>query len=61
MSGAIVLGIEELFSNLLGIQQLSVAMRRNPDEIEACRNIGADEWAHSPQETVATCKAWAEL
>ncbi len=33
--GAIVLGIEELFSNLLGIQQLSVAMRRSPDKIEA--------------------------
>ncbi len=35
MMGAIVLGIEELFSNLLGIQQLSVAMRRSPDKIEA--------------------------
>ncbi len=35
MMDAIVLGIEELFSNLLGIQQLSVAMRRRPDEIEA--------------------------
>ena len=38
MSGAIVLGIEELFSNLLGIQQLSVAMRRSPDAIEAFIN-----------------------
>ena len=30
-----------------------------PVSAEACRNIGADEWAHSPQKTVATCKAWA--
>ena len=43
MSGAIVLGIEELFSNLLGIQQLSVAMRRNPDEIEAFINRWDEE------------------
>jgi len=34
MMGAVVPGIEELFSNLLGIQQLSVAMRRSPDKIE---------------------------
>ena len=31
-----------------------------PVSEEACKNIGADEWAHSPQKTVATCKAWAE-
>ena len=31
-----------------------------PVSAEACKNIGADEWAHSPQKTVATCKAWAE-
>ena len=43
MSGAIVLGIEELFSNLLGIQQLSVAMRRNPDAIEAFCNRWHEE------------------
>lgn len=34
MKGAIVFGIEECMSNLLGIQQLSVAMRRNPDKLE---------------------------
>ena len=27
---------------------------------DAGKNIGADEWAHSPQKTVATCKSWAE-
>ena len=35
MKGAIVFGVEECMSNLLGIQQLSVAMRRNPDELDA--------------------------
>ncbi len=38
MMGAIVLGIEELMSNLLGIQQLSIAMRRDPDKLEAFIN-----------------------
>ena len=31
-----------------------------PVSAEACKIVGADEWAHSPQKTVATCKAWAE-
>ena len=43
MMGAIVLGIEELFSNLLGIQQLSVAMRRSPDKIEEFINRWDEE------------------
>ncbi len=38
MMGAIVLGIEELMSNLLGIQQHSIAMRRDPDKLEAFIN-----------------------
>lgn len=38
MNGAIQFGIEELEANLLGIKQLSIAMRRNADLIEAfCR------------------------
>lgn len=34
MKGAIQFGIEELEANLLGIKQLSIAMRRSPDKIE---------------------------
>lgn len=30
-----------------------------PVSEDACKNIGADEWAHSPQKTVDTCLAWA--
>ncbi len=32
-----------------------------PVSADACKAIGADEWAHSPQKTVNTCKAWAGL
>jgi hypothetical protein len=35
MRGAVVLGIEEMMSNLLGIQNLSVAMRRDPEKLDA--------------------------
>ena len=35
MKGAIQFGIEELEANLLGIKQMSVAMRRAPDKIES--------------------------
>ena len=31
----------------------------NPVSAEACVGIGADEWAHSPQKTVETCRKWA--
>jgi len=24
-----------------------------------CTQTGADDWAHSPQKTISTCKAWA--
>ena len=34
MKGAIQFGIEELEANLLGIKQLSIALRRQPDKIE---------------------------
>lgn len=34
MKGAVVPGVEELLSNLLGIQQLSIAMRRSPEQLD---------------------------
>ena len=35
MKGAVVPAVEELMSNLLGIKQLSLAMRRNAEELDA--------------------------
>ena len=29
-----------------------------PVSEEACKNTGADAWAHSPQKTVEICKGW---
>ncbi len=35
MSGAVSFGIEELLANLLGMKELSMAMRRDPEKIQA--------------------------
>ncbi len=31
-----------------------------PVSPEACKLVGADAWAHNPQDTVRTCSDWAE-
>jgi methanogenic corrinoid protein MtbC1 len=31
----------------------------NPVSDDACKAIGADDWAYSPQKTVNVCSAWA--
>ncbi len=38
--------------------QVKIIIGGAPVSAEACANIGADEWAHSPQKTVDTCKSW---
>ncbi|MBQ1545618.1 MAG: cobalamin-dependent protein [Clostridia bacterium] len=30
-----------------------------PVSEDACKSVGADEWAHSPAKTVTVCKQWA--
>lgn len=30
----------------------------NPVSEEACKALGADEWAYSPQKTVQVCTNW---
>lgn len=32
-----------------------------PVSERACADIGADEWAHSPQKTLQVCKSWAAV
>ena len=49
--------VEELKSAGLDVK---VIIGGAPVSADACLNIGADEWAHSPQKTVDTCKKWAE-
>ena len=64
LSGVLTLALDSMKATVDAIKaaglDCKVIIGGAPVSAEACRNIGADEWAHSPQKTVATCKAWAE-
>ena len=64
LSGVLTLALDSMKTTVEAIKaaglDCKVIIGGAPVSAEACRNIGADEWAHSPQKTVATCKAWAE-
>ena len=64
LSGVLTLALDSMKATVDAIRaaglDCKVIIGGAPVSAEACKNIGADEWAHSPQKTVATCKAWAE-
>ena len=39
---------------------VKVIVGGNPVSEAACKAIGADEWAYSPQKTVKVCTEWAK-
>ncbi len=64
LSGVLTLALDSMKATVEALRAqcpgVKVIIGGAPVSAEACRSIGADEWAHSPQKTVATCKAWAE-
>ena len=64
LSGVLTLALDSMKATVDAIKaaglDCKVIIGGAPVSAEACKNIGADEWAHSPQKTVATCQAWAE-
>ena len=64
LSGVLTLALDSMKATVDAMKaaglDCKVIIGGAPVSAEACKNIGADEWAHSPQKTVATCKAWAE-
>lgn len=64
LSGVLTLALDSMRATVEAIKaaglDCKVIIGGAPVSAEACKNIGADEWAHSPQKTVSTCKAWAE-
>ena len=64
LSGVLTLALDSMKTTVEAIHaaglDCKIIIGGAPVSAEACKNIGADEWAHSPQKTVATCKAWAE-
>ncbi len=64
LSGVLTLALDSMKATVEALRAecpgVKVIIGGAPVSAEACRSIGADEWAHSPQKTVATCKAWAQ-
>ena len=63
LSGVLTLALDSMKATVEALRasglDVKVIIGGAPVSAEACKNIGAEEWAHSPQKTVATCKAWA--
>ena len=64
LSGVLTLALDSMKATVEAIKaaglDCKVIIGGAPVSADACKNIGADEWAHSPQKTVSTCKTWAE-
>ncbi len=66
LSGVLTLAIDSMKETVdaikaEGLTDVKVIIGGAPVNAEACSFVGADEWAYSPQKTVATCKAWAAV
>ena len=63
LSGVLTLALDSMKATVEAIRKAGldckVIIGGAPVSAEACKNIGADEWAHSPQKTVSVCKSWA--
>lgn len=63
LSGVLTLALDSMKATVAALKDagldVKVIIGGAPVSAEACANIGADEWAHSPQKTVDTCKKWA--
>ena len=64
LSGVLTLALDSMKATVEAIRaaglECKVIIGGAPVSAEACRKIGADEWAHSPQKTVSVCKEWAQ-
>ena len=67
LSGVLTLALDSMRGVVNGFSgagirdQVKIIIGGNPVSEEACKVIGADEWAKSPQKTVDVCTAWAAL
>ena len=63
LSGVLTLALDSMKEAVSAIKaaglDCKIIIGGAPVSADACANVGADEWAHSPQKTVQTCKTWA--
>ena len=64
LSGVLTLALDSMKATVDALKaaglDVKVIIGGAPVSAESCKYIGADAWAHSPQKTVETCKAWAQ-
>ena len=66
LSGVLTLAIDSMKTTVdafkaAGMDDVKIIIGGAPVSESACKLTGADEWEHSPQKTVAVCKAWTEV
>ena len=66
LSGVLTLAVDSMKATVEafkaeGLDDVKIIIGGAPVSESACKLTGADEWAHSPQKTVAVCKAWAGM
>lgn len=64
LSGVLTLAVDSMKATVdalkaAGLNDVKVIIGGAPVNENVCRQVGADEWAYSPQKTVQTCKTWA--
>lgn len=64
LSGVLTLAIDSMKATVdafkaAGMDDVKIIIGGAPVSEAACKVTGADEWAHSPQKTIQTCKEWA--
>ena len=67
LSGVLTLALDSMKDTINAFVEagmrddVKIIVGGNPVSEEACKAIGADEWAYSPQKTVKVCKEWATV
>lgn len=64
LSGVLTLALDSMKDTVqafkdAGMDDVKIIIGGCPVTEDACRSMGADEWAYSPQKTVSVCQAWA--
>lgn len=64
LSGVLTLALDSMKNTIkaikdAGLTDVKIIVGGCPVTEDACRNMGADDWAYSPQKTVSVCQSWA--
>jgi methylmalonyl-CoA mutase cobalamin-binding domain/chain len=66
LSGVLTLALDSMKDTINAFKDagmrddVKIIIGGNPVSDDACKALGADDWAYSPQKTVNVCSAWAE-